>query len=105
MESGGGDKEVMAILKRTLPEMFKKAKPDIVFHVAGCDMLDGDPLSRMTMSEDGIAARDRLIAEYCMKAKIPYVMTLAGGYKKGAWMSQYKSIVEVMKLAADENKE
>jgi len=100
MKGGLGDKEVLKELERALPIMLKKSKPDIIFHVSGCDMLGGDPLSNMNMTEDGIAKRDRMIAEFCKKHKVPYVMTLAGGYKKGAWLSQYKGIVEVMKVTA-----
>lgn len=99
LQAGMGDKEYLAILERELPKLFKNAKPDIVFHVAGCDALNGDPLAHLKMTHEGIAKRDLMIAKACHKYQVPYVMTLSGGYSKGAWKAQYKGIVAVIKWA------
>lgn len=96
LTAGEGDKNVMKKVKRILPELFRKAKPDIVFYVAGCDMLKGDPLASIEMSEKGIAERDFLIINECRKRGIPVVMTLAGGYSPNAWRAQYKSIANIL---------
>ena len=44
------------------------------------------------MSHEGIAKRDAMVVLACKKHKVPYVMTLSGGYSKDAWNAQYKSI-------------
>lgn len=96
VRKGVTDADFNGSLSRILPRVFKESKPDIVFHVAGCDSLAGDPLANGKMSASGIAARDLLVYQYCQKHKIPYVMTLAGGYSKNAWKAQMESIKGLM---------
>mgnify|MGYP001820274386 CR=1 FL=1 len=98
LAAGVTDASFLGTLKKSLPTMFARARPDIVFHVAGCDTLAGDPLANIAMTHEGIAKRDAMIAAYCKKKKIPYVMTMAGGYSKNAWKAQYGGILEVMKV-------
>ena len=96
IQKGVTDAEFNTSLERMLPRVFIESKPDIVFHVAGCDSLAGDPLANGKMSSAGIAARDLLVYQYCQKRNIPYVMTLAGGYSKNAWKAQMDSIKGLM---------
>jgi len=93
---GEGDEQILPKIEKVLPELFEKAKPDIVFYVAGCDMLNGDPLASLAMTENGIVKRDVMVIETCRKRKIPVVMTLAGGYSQNAWQAQYKSIKKIL---------
>ncbi len=90
-----GDEAYLKILEQELTTLFTKAKPDIVFHVAGCDALAGDPLASLTMSHEGIQKRDLMIAQACHKYQVPYVMTMSGGYSKHAWKAQYLGIKAV----------
>lgn len=99
LEAEVTDAVYLKILKSRLDQLFTKSKPDMVFHVAGCDALDGDPLASGKMTHDGIKQRDAMIVAACKKHKVPYVMTLSGGYSKDAWNAQYKSISS---LIADE---
>lgn len=92
VEAGVTDAVYLSILSGKLDELFAKSKPDIVFHVAGCDALEGDPLASGKMTHEGILKRDAMIANACKKRGVPYVMTLSGGYSKDAWDAQYKSI-------------
>ena len=96
LKMGITDTEYLAILKSRLASLFVKSKPDIVFHVAGCDALAGDPLASGKMTYEGIRKRDAMIVAACKKHGVPYVMTLSGGYSKGAWNAQYKSIRALM---------
>lgn len=93
---GVGDREFNQLFSRFLPRVFIESKPDIVFHVSGCDSLAGDPLANGKMTAEGIATRDLMLYQYCKKHKIPYVMTLAGGYSKNAWKVQMESIKGLM---------
>jgi histone deacetylase 11 len=99
LAAGVTDAVYLNILESKLDALFVKSKPDIVFHVAGCDALDGDPLASGRMTHEGILKRDAMIVKACKKHGIPYVMTLSGGYSKDAWNAQYKSI---RSLIADE---
>jgi len=96
LESGTTDEAFLKILAANLPKLFAAAKPDIVFIVAGCDTLKGDPLASLEMTVDGIVKRDAMIVDACVKRGVPAVMTLAGGYSKLAWGAQYKSIANLI---------
>jgi acetoin utilization deacetylase AcuC-like enzyme len=82
----------LKILASKIDGLFAISKPDIVFHIAGCDALKGDPLASGEMTHEGIKKRDAMIVKACEKYGVPYVMTLSGGYSKDAWNAQYKSI-------------
>ncbi len=96
VKAGITDDEYLTELKKHLDDLFRKSKPNIVFHVAGCDALAGDPLANGKMTHAGIVKRDQLILAACKKHKVPYVMTLSGGYSKDAWNAQYKSIKAIL---------
>ncbi len=92
LPGGVTDEIYLRVLSSKLDKIFEKSKPDIVFHIAGCDSLAGDPLASGKMTHEGILKRDAMVANACKKRGIPYVMTLSGGYTKDAWNAQYKSI-------------
>lgn len=92
MRSGDGDEQFHAVLDEHLDDIIETADADICFIVGGCDTLDGDPLAGLAMTEEGIAQRDWMIVDRCVKKNLPVVLTLSGGYSKNAWHSQYLSI-------------
>lgn len=97
VEAGVTDQQYLDILEVELERVFAESKPDIVFHVAGCDALAGDPLANGQMTHEGIAKRDSMVLRACRERGIPYVMTLSGGYSKGAWRAQSESIKSLMR--------
>ena len=92
LAAGTGDKEILEILKKELPKIFERSKPDLVFVVGGCDPLKDDPLAGLAMTTKGIIERDLLVVQACVDRNIPVVFTLAGGYSKNAWKTQYQSV-------------
>ncbi len=92
LDEGINDRQYMLALESQLSGLFEKANPDIVFIVGGCDTLAGDPLASFEMTHQGIVDRDAKIVDEAVKRNIPVVLTLAGGYSKDAWRSQYMSI-------------
>ena len=52
----------------------------MVIYNAGTDCMQGDPLGRLNISEQGIINRDETVFEVCFKNEIPVVMILSGGY-------------------------
>ena len=97
LRAGTGDGEFLRLLQRHLPGLFSRAQPDIVFYVAGCDTLAGDPLASLAMTEEGVVRRDAMVIDACVERKVPVVMTLGGGYSADAWRSQYASIHRIIK--------
>jgi histone deacetylase 11 len=90
------DDEYLAILAKHLPAVIEQAKPGIVLLQAGCDVLAGDPLARLQLTEQGIVARDAMVIDACVKHKIPVAMVLGGGYSGQAWHAQYLSVRNII---------
>ena len=97
LESGTDDATFMKILGENLPKVFAAARPDIVFLVAGCDTLKGDPLASLEMTVEGIVQRDAMVVAAAVKRGVPVVMTLSGGYSKDAARAQYESVANLIK--------
>ncbi|MGQ9649795.1 MAG: histone deacetylase family protein [Phycisphaerae bacterium] len=96
LPAGTDDNEYLNLLSGHLPDVFERAKPDIVFLQAGADVLAGDRLARLRLTPEGIIERDRLVFDETVRRKVPIVMVLGGGYSPQAWRIQYRSIRRVI---------
>jgi len=85
-----GDETYLRALADTLPEAFERAKPDVVFFVAGVDVAVTDRLGGFRLSADAIAQRDRMV--FTRARGLPTVMVLAGGYGDDAWRYTARTI-------------
>jgi acetoin utilization deacetylase AcuC-like enzyme len=85
-----GDQSYLDAVHATLPEAFERARPDLLFFVAGVDVAATDRLGGFRLSPEAIARRDRYVFE---RAKgLPIVMVLAGGYGPDAWRYTARTI-------------
>jgi len=82
LPDGCRDPEYIAALERHLPAVFDRARPDLVFFLAGVDPLEHDQLGRLKISQDGLRLRDRLVATAARERGVPLVLTLGGGYAR-----------------------
>ena len=89
---GTGDRQYLRLLAESLPQAIERAGPDLVLFQAGCDVLAGDPLARLELSEQGIVQRDAAVIDACAQRGIPVAMVLGGGYSDRAWRVQYASV-------------
>lgn len=96
LAAGTDDKAYLRILRRALPGVIDRSRPDLVILQAGCDILAGDPLADLAMTEDGVVRRDCHVVETCARRGIPIVMTLGGGYSRQAWRVQHSSIRRIL---------
>ena len=96
LPAGTLDASYLKVLKSDLERIFESFQPDIVYHVAGADVLDGDPLAGLALSVEGLVARDLLVFREVRKRGIPYVHTLAGGYGPVSWKAQARSILAIL---------
>jgi histone deacetylase 11 len=96
LPAGTGDADYLRILAAHLPTVIDKARPDIVFFQAGCDVLAGDPLARLELNPEGIVKRDSMVIDECVARELPVVMVLGGGYNEQAWEVQYASIRRIL---------
>ncbi|TAN43706.1 MAG: histone deacetylase [Nitrospirae bacterium] len=77
MGHGAGDNEFEDIYNRTLPALIKKFSPDMVMVSSGYDIHRRDPLSGLSVSNEGIRS---IVRGILSSADVPFVFTLEGGY-------------------------
>jgi acetoin utilization deacetylase AcuC-like enzyme len=87
LPDGCGDAQYLDELRRHLPEVVERARPDILFFQAGVDPLGGDLLGRLNLSLEGLRLRDRIVATAACERGIPLVLTLGGGYTRPVALS------------------
>ncbi len=80
LPDGTGDAAYLATLDRHLHEVLDAAAPDLAFYLAGADPFAGDRFGRLSLSVDGLRARDRRVFAACARRGVPVAVTLAGGY-------------------------
>lgn len=56
--------------------------PEFVIYNAGTDILEGDPLGALNITNKGVIRRDEAMIEMCVRRKVPVVMIMSGGYQK-----------------------
>jgi histone deacetylase 11 len=56
--------------------------PDVIFYNAGTDVLEGDRLGKLHISEDAVIKRDEIVFQYALQRWIPIIMVTSGGYQK-----------------------
>ena len=82
LADGTSDAQYLARLEETLPAAFDAARPDLVFYLAGVDVLEDDRFGRLALTRDGLAARDRFVLECARDRGVPLTLVLSGGYAK-----------------------
>lgn len=89
LSDGTSDDGYLDILKRTLPQLIEKQKPDFIFYLSGVDVLKTDKLGKLALSMQACCERDRFVLEQCKKYQIPVQVSMGGGYS-----ADIKDIVE-----------
>lgn len=80
LPDGTGDEAYLDTLHSQLPRLVAGFVPDIVFYLAGVDVVAGDRYGRFALTEQGLRARERCVLEWCRVQGLPLAITLAGGY-------------------------
>lgn len=80
LEDGTDDRQYLDILRRTLPDLFDRHRPDFVFYLSGVDVMAGDRLGRLALSLDGCRERDGFVLRNCRDRGIPVAVSMGGGY-------------------------
>lgn len=76
------DGPYLGALDRALGEAFDRFRPDIVYYNAGVDPHVDDRLGKLSLSDQGIAARDEFVMNYVAAKAVPIVGVLGGGYSR-----------------------
>ncbi len=80
LPGGTKDEAYLAELKQVLPYLIAYQMPDIIYYIAGADVIAGDKLGKLALTKEGCYQRDKLVIEAAYNNKIPLVVVLGGGY-------------------------
>ena len=82
LDDGTTDEEYLDALRYGLAAALQRARADIAFYLAGADPYEDDRLGRMKLTMAGLAARDRMILQAFLQARLPVAVSMAGGYAR-----------------------
>jgi acetoin utilization deacetylase AcuC-like enzyme len=82
LPDGTGDADYLAALEKSLEELDNRFDPGLVIYLAGADPHEDDRLGRLSLSFDGLEARDRRVFDWAYQKRVPLVFAMAGGYGK-----------------------
>ncbi len=82
LEDDCNDADFLRILKKVLPDLIAKTRPDFIFYLCGVDVLKTDKLGRLGLTVAGCKQRDVFVLELCKKNNIPVQCSMGGGYSK-----------------------
>jgi len=74
------DAPYLQALEHALDELDRRFEPGLVLFLAGADPYEGDRLGRLSLSFDGLEARDRRVFDWAWQRRIPLAFSMAGGY-------------------------
>ncbi len=75
-----GDHDYLARLDGALSAMFERFSPQLLIFLAGADPYEGDRLGRLSLSMEGMAARDAAVMKVAKAHSLPVAIAMAGGY-------------------------
>ena len=75
----GDDAYLNALETRAFPAL-RDFRPDLLFYLAGADVLAGDQLGKLALTLEGVQERDRRVYALAQEVGVPHVTVMAGGY-------------------------
>jgi acetoin utilization deacetylase AcuC-like enzyme len=75
-----GDVAYLATLRVVLPLALERSNPDLAIYLAGADPYEHDRLGRLSLTKQGLAARDACVLDALRNRGIPVAIAMAGGY-------------------------
>ncbi|KAL1552351.1 histone deacetylase [Salvia divinorum] len=94
---GTNTDEYLSKLDRALKVAAGAFNPELIIYNAGTDILDGDPLGKLKISPEGIAARDEKVFTFARERSVPLLMLTSGGYMKSSARVIADSIINLSK--------
>jgi acetoin utilization deacetylase AcuC-like enzyme len=80
LPDGLDDAGYLALLADRLPPVLDAARADLVFYVAGVDVVAGDRYGKLALSEQGLRTREQIVVNAVRARALPLVIVLGGGY-------------------------
>ena len=80
LPDGCQDAPYLQALEVALDDLDRRFEPGLVLYLAGADPFEGDRLGRLSLSLDGMEARDRRVFDWAWQRRVPLAFSMAGGY-------------------------
>jgi acetoin utilization deacetylase AcuC-like enzyme len=80
LPDGTGDAAYLSILEANLVRIMEQHRPGLSFYLAGADPFREDQLGGLSLTMDGLRARDAYVFGTLRRAGCAVAVTLAGGY-------------------------
>ena len=80
LPDGCEDQAYLQALEEALFRLSSQFKPDFIFYLAGADPHIGDRLGRLSVSTEGLKARDERVFSWAHEMRSPLAFVMAGGY-------------------------
>lgn len=80
LPDGARDRDYLEALAPALDTALESFRPDLAVYIAGADPFEGDRLGRLSLTQDGLLRRDRLVLRRCRESGLPVAVTMGGGY-------------------------
>lgn len=104
LPDGIGDDDYLEILQRELAPLIEDSMPDLLLYQAGVDPHGDDKLGRLSLTDAGLAQRDRLVIREARKRGLPIASALGGGYGNDQRLVAARHAASMLAMAA-ENRE
>jgi acetoin utilization deacetylase AcuC-like enzyme len=80
LDDGTDDQRYLDTLEAYLPRTLDAARPDLVFYLGGIDVATDDRFGRLSLTREGLHARDRYVLRQLRARDLPVALLLSGGY-------------------------
>ncbi|MGD8321163.1 MAG: histone deacetylase, partial [Gemmatimonadota bacterium] len=81
LPDGAGDGLFLETVERGVTSVLSRPA-DLAFYLAGADPFENDRLGRLSVTKEGMAARDGIVFEACARAGLPVAVVMSGGYAR-----------------------
>lgn len=89
LPDGTDDDLYLQLLRKNLPGLCEKIKPDFAFFLSGVDILNTDKFGKLKVTIEGCKKRDEIVFTLLRQNNIPCTVAMGGGYSP-----DIKTIVE-----------
>lgn len=82
LPAGTDDVSYLNLIAQIIPTVLDQTQPNIVFYIAGVDVLATDKLGKFALTRNGCFERDKIVLYEVHKRAIPIVIVMGGGYSE-----------------------
>lgn len=82
LPDGTGDDLYLEALETLAFSALRAFRPELLYVLAGADVLAGDQLGRLSLTLEGVQERDRRVYALARELGVPTVTVMAGGYHR-----------------------